>query len=428
MRCFLLLACCLVACQPAYAVLDAGAGDVAVLAGAKARIEKIRKADATVTILNSRGKPVPFVSVHVEQVRHSFLFGCAALSLLKHPDPAREAEYQKRFQDLFNFATVLTYWQDIDPAPDRENLDFLTAQARRLKAMDIRIKGHPLFLAGACPSWVPTDPDAARAFCRKRMEALVSHFRSTIDMWDVVGDATTAAGAQNGLGAWARQAGPVALTADALRWARGANPAATLLYNDYKLDADYTNLVQGVQKSGAPLDMLGLEAHMIGSEWPLEKVWNTAETFSVTGRPIHFSEVTVLSDDPTADHGKSWPTTPAGEQRQADYVEKLYTVLFSHPNVEAIGWWNFVDGDWDRNPAGFLRADLTPKPVYDRLHTLIKRTWWTTLDVKTARDGTAKFRGFTGRYRIQIRTPRGLTVREAEVARNKSNHIVILIP
>src|SRR5204862_299680 len=84
-------------------------------------------------------------------------------------------------------------------------------------------------------------------------------------------------------------------------------------------------------------------------------VWETAETFARLKRPLHFSEVTVLSDDPRADHSRAWPSTPEGEQRQAEYVEKFYTLLFSHPSVDGIGWWNFVDGDWDRNPVRLLQ-------------------------------------------------------------------------
>src|ERR1051325_2386886 len=81
------------------------AGDTRLLAGADARIEQYRKANATVKVLNQSGEPIPDARVHVEQLRHSFLFGCAAISLLKHSDPAQEEAYQKRFGDLFNFAT-----------------------------------------------------------------------------------------------------------------------------------------------------------------------------------------------------------------------------------------------------------------------------------------------------------------------------------
>jgi endo-1,4-beta-xylanase len=142
-------------------------------------------------------------------------------------------------------------------------------------------------------------------------------------------------------------------------------------------------------------------------------------------RPLHFSEITVLSDDPEADHSKAWPTTPEGEQRQAEYVEKLYTLLFSHPAVQAIAWWNFVDGDWDRNPGGLLRADLTPKPAYERLQKLIKERWWTQEDLRTDSKGTVKLRGFRGRYRIRVRTSQGEATQEADVRQGRKNQFKV---
>lgn len=390
------------------------------LIGADARIDRYRKADAIIEVTDRKGRRIPNAHVKVEQLNHDFLFGCAALSLLHYPDKSKEESYERQFGELFNFATVLTYWHETDPAPDKQNLDYLTAQVLRLNEMGITVKGHPLYLAGACPKWVPNDADITRELTKKRIENLAKLYKGKIQVWDVVGDVTTASGAQNGLGAWARQAGPVRLTTDALTWADKANPAALLLYNDYKLDADYTGLVDGLKKSHAPVGALGLEAHMIGSEWSLEKVWQTAETFSKSGIPLHFSEITVLSDDPKTDHSKFWPSTPEGEQRQADYVEKLYTVLFSHPAVHAIAWWNFVDGDWDRNPGGLLRADLTPKPVYNRLRKLIRGKWWTEAKLVTDYAGTARFRGFTGRYRFTLETSMGIVIMESALRRDKN--------
>ena len=423
----LILALTLAGFRSAFAAGQPASADTA-LAGADARIERIRKADFRIVVQDARGRPVRNAAVEARQTNHVFLFGCAALSLTKHGDAAKEALYQKRFGELFNYATVLTYWQDTEPESGKTNYDLLSRQAHRLKEMGIRVKGHPLILAGACPRWAPADPDAARDLTRARIHAMVKRFKSEIDVWDVVGDATTARGAQNGLGAWARKAGAGPFTAGAFHWAREANPFALLVYNDYKLDSDFTGLIEEIEKAGAPVDVLGLEAHMIGSEWPLQKVWDTAETFGRLKRPLHFSEVTVLSDDPRADHSRAWPTTAEGEQRQADYVEKFYTLLFSHPAVEGIGWWNFVDGDWDRNPGGLLRSDLTTKPSYDRLVALIRHKWHTDATLKTGRDGAASFRAFAGRYHITVRTGGKVTEAEADVLRGRANRIVVRQP
>src|SRR2546430_8011767 len=109
---------------------DATAAD-SPLVGAEGRIDRIRKADVTILVVDRNGKPIPNVQVKIEQIRHDFLFGCAALSLLHHPDTGREETYQRRFGDLFNFATVLTYWHDTEPEQGMPNLDRLSAQVQR---------------------------------------------------------------------------------------------------------------------------------------------------------------------------------------------------------------------------------------------------------------------------------------------------------
>ncbi len=397
----------------------------ALLAGADERIERLRKTDATVVVQDADGRTISGVAVDADQTQHAFLFGCAALSLLKHAEPAQERLYQERFGDLFNLATMLTYWHVTEPERGRMDVAPLIAQVQRLKAMGIRIKGHPLVLAQASPGWAPTDVATTRDLTRRWIGDMVGRFAGEIDMWDVVGDATTAAGAGSGLAAWAREAGPAPFTADALRWTREASASALLLYNDYQLDEDFTRLIEDLHAARAPLDVLGLEAHMIGSEWPLEKVWQTAETFARLAHPLHFTEVTVLSDDADADHAQSWPTTAAGEQRQADYVEQFYRLLFSHPAVESIGWWNLVDGDWDRHPGGLLRADLSPKPAYERLLRLIRGVWHTRAAMTTGPDGTAAFRGFAGRYRVTVRRGTQSTTLDCDLVAGRGNRVVV---
>jgi GH35 family endo-1,4-beta-xylanase len=184
-------------------------------------------------------------------------------------------------------------------------------------------------------------------------------------------------------------------------------------------------LIQDVGRLGGPIDVLGLEAHMTNGDWPLERLWDHCETFGKHGKPLHWSELTVLSDDPNADHKQSWPSTPEGERRQAEYVEKLYTLLFSHPAVHGIMWWNFVDGDWDRIPGGQLRCDLTPKPAYDRLNKLVNDTWRTSLSLLTNANGEVRFRGFAGNYKITVVTDKGSASGALEVSRANPNRLSV---
>ena len=54
-----------------------------------------------------------------------------------------------------------------------------------------------------------------------------------------------------------------------------------------------------------------------------------------------------------------------------------------------------------------LRADLTPKPVYQSLKRLIHQQWRTVADGKTDAQGHFQFRGFHGQYRLVVQGPKG---------------------
>ena len=72
------------------------------------------------------------------------------------------------------------------------------------------------------------------------------------------------------------------------------------------------------------------------------------------------------------------PSTPEGEARQADDIERHYRSLFGHPAVESITYWGFTDaGAWLGAPSGLVRVDGSPKPSYGVLDRLIRDAWWT---------------------------------------------------
>ncbi|HEV7623474.1 MAG TPA: 1,4-beta-xylanase, partial [Amnibacterium sp.] len=98
-----------------------------------------------------------------------------------------------------------------------------------------------------------------------------------------------------------------------------------------------------------------------------------------------------------------WPTTPEGEARQADEIERHYRSLFGHPAVESITYWGFTDaGSWLGAPVGFVRADGSRKPSYDVLDRLVNGEWRlppTTL--RTNGSGRTTVRGPLGGYTVR---------------------------
>ncbi len=373
-----------------------------LMSTADQRIETIRKSRMTITVRDAKGKSVKGALIHIQQYNHAFLFGCNIFPLFSYKGDQHDT-YAKEFSALLNYATLAFYWGGYEPSKNAYAMAESNNKsiARWCAQHGIATKGHPLVWHEVFPTWVPGDPDETRVLLQKRVTDIISGFKGLIDCWDVVNEATVSTSYDNGVGHLIKRDGALKVVGDALDWAHKANPKAILLYNDYNIGADMDKLVTDLIAAGKPLGAIGIQSHMHAGEWTLDRVWNVCEQFGRFGIPVHFTELTVLSGE----HGwekKPWPSTPQGEAAQAEYVGKLYTLLFSHPAVQAITWWDFMDGGWQGAPAGLVRADLTPKPAYDKLMHLIKGKWWTKADLRTDPKGVCSLRAFYGDYQVVV--------------------------
>ena len=384
------------------------------------RIEKYRMGSAALRLLGPNGKSLKSgLAVKIEQKQHKFLFGCNIFKLNRCRTADDNAAYAERFAALLNFATLPFYWWNYERRQGQPDDARTEEIVRWCKAQIITTKGHPLAWNYAQPPWLPKNPDSAMRLQLKRVERCVRRFKNEIDIWDVVNEAThydrpgckerapilTEAIGKMGVGAYVRES---------FKRARKANPKATLLINDYRTDPSYAEKVisQLIDDSGQPLyDVIGIQSHMHGGYWGAQKAWEVCERFARFGKPLHFTETTLVSGEQgwelrqkRKDPNFRWLSTSEGEKRQAGQVAEFYRVLFSHPAVEAITWWDFTDQNaWQRAPAGLVGDDMSPKPAYEQLERLIKGKWWTKTETKVAAGGQARFRGFLGQYEVAVR-------------------------
>ena len=380
-------------------------------AAIEARIRQHRQADLIVRVTGADGRPVRDAKVSVEQTRHAFLFGCNAFLIDPSVQDPWQRDYQARFAALLNYATLPFYWGTFERAPGQKAEAKLEAMARWCAERGIAAKGHPLCWHQVWPRWAPRTADETLPLLRGRVEELIPRFKPWIAYWDVWNEATSAVHHKDtGLGAWVIRDGPAEPVRQALGWARAASRdgGRTLLYNDYDVGPACVRLLETLAASHALPDAIGIQSHMHGGAWSPTRTWSVTERFAKFGRPLHYTEVTLLSGDGKPREGEhhrpgEWPTVPEGEAKQADDVEAFYRLLFSHPSVEAITWWDFSDrGAWKGAPAGFLRADMSPKPAYDRLLKLIRGEWWTRTAAATDSTGTLRLRAFRGTHRITV--------------------------
>ena len=388
----------------------------AILSEAEGRIREHRTAEAQLSFVDRVGKPLPSLAAEVRLVRHEFKLGANAFRVGAIEDAGPQKAYNERFAALLNYATLPFYWGGYEPEKDKTQEARLDAMAAWCKQHHIAAKGHPLVWHEVFPKWAEALDDK-EVFRRQeeRVKQIVYRFQGRIDIWDVVNEATVSERFSNAVGRWMKERGAAKCVADALRWADGSNPKATLLYNDFNVSPAFEKLVEDLLQQGAPVKTIGIQSHMHKGVWPIERVWEVCETYARFKLPIHFTEATVLSgdlkkpdDNDWHKRHDDWHSTPEGEKAQLEYGQQFYTVLFSHPAVEAVTWWDFSDnGSWQGAPAGFIRKDMTPKPLYEWLMDAFHKRWATDLRVTANPSGVATARCFFGEHEVRAALPSG---------------------
>ncbi len=378
---------------------------------ARDRILKHRRSQVRLILRTRDGRPLPNAKVRLSQVRHRFLFGCNIFLWGRVGQHDLEEAYRERFASVFNYATLPFYWAFYEPQKGRPIYDETDRVVEWCQRHEITCKGHPLVWdhQASSPQWLPDDVEEVRSLSLKRVREIVHRFQGRIDIWDVVNEPTDLTRFPTTMNRLARKMGAVPFTIESLKTARQASGQAILLVNDYRTDDAYYAILVSLKQNGAPFDAVGIQSHMHGGVWPTDRIWAVCEQFARLGLPLHFTETTILSGKRAGDQWEE--STKEGEEWQAGETERFYTVLFSHPAVFAITWWDFADrGAWMGAPAGWLRKDLSPKPVYEKMRELIRRQWWSSVEGHTGPDGTMDAALFKGHYEVTIRIDSGQVV------------------
>ncbi|MBN2658255.1 MAG: endo-1,4-beta-xylanase [Spirochaetales bacterium] len=373
--------------------------------------------------LTRGGRPVTGCAVRIGQKNHKFQFGSNwqddiirfAGKELDGPAGEKAEILTNLYLDLFNQVTLPFYWANFEPEQGRPGTENMKKLASWYRSHDIALKGHPLCWHTLAPNWLldMTNEEILRTQI-DRIKRDVSDFAGIVDTWDVVNEAVIMPifdKYDNGLTRLCKEKGRIELLKIMFETARKTNPRARFLINDFDTSPAYDILVEGCLEAGIEIDVIGIQSHMHQGYWGVEKTERILERFERFGLPIHFTENTIISGDLMPPEIKDlndfqvtdWPSTPEGEERQAEEVVTHIKTLLSHPLVESITWWDIKDGAWLNAPSGLIRRDNTPKPSYHALKDLFKGEWWLKpAEFVSDSKGEIEVKGFLGEYELEF--------------------------
>ena len=400
--------------NPPGGLLLGAAGDEVSLEWARKSIETLRKGTARIRVVDRDSNPLAGVRIQARHVRHEFLFGVNLVAFRSFSDPDLAVRFENYVAKLFNLAVIPFYWGIVEP--DRNGVRFERLEAMTTWALKHRlvVKGHPLLWATpglGWPAWMDRPPSGSRQL--EHVRAVLSRYGERVRQWDVVNEPTHFSG--------------IDLPA-VYRLVRQIVPSAHLIVNDFGGFLDprqrlYALLARALA-DGLPFDGIGLQAHEPPNRgFPLPEVRSTLDRFAVLGKGLHLSELAFGSNGRSID-GSRWRGVWS-EEEQAAYVEDFYRVAFAHPAVESVVWWVVVPDKW-RPGAELLRADMTPKPVYERLERLINVEWRSGVGgAVTDGAGEARFRGFFGWYELSLSKENTQRVQEFHLHRGGENVVTV---
>ena len=352
------------------------------------RIERIRKEDLTVRVVDANDRAVAGAKVSVKQLRHGFRFGTAlgAARLVDKANPDN-LRFQQEVERLFNTVTFENDLKYVCMSDSR--LATVDAAIEWLKARDIEVRGHCLLwgaykhLHGSVKQLRGTE---LREACEAHVREYAKRMAGRLYLWDVVNEAGSNVELWDDIG-WDAFAG-------SFRWAREADPNVRLCYNDYGIVDENPSYREKVAKrikrlldGGAPVEVLGIQAHMRVPLTPIHRVLEILDEWADFGLPLEITELDLGCFD---------------DDMHGSYVRDFMLAAFSHPKVESIIMWGFWEGSHWRAKDGAMMFshDWTKRPAQLAYEGLILNQWWTNWTGQTSAQGIAQLRAFHGRHQV----------------------------
>lgn len=397
-------------------------------------IEKHRKGDATVILKSKDGNLLKNTDVLIKQTSHAFKYGANIFMLDELETEEKNNKYKEIMAEFGNMVTLPFYWDALEPEKGNTRYSKDSKKIYRRPPIDlimefcqkqnIEPREHALAYDHFFPVWLKdSSVEEVKEILENRFREIADRYKDKIPTIEVTNEMFW----QTGHTSFYKEP-------DFVQWcfktAEKYFPKNQLVINEYthacwlkRDEQSYPNIIENTLKSGARIDAIGMQYHMFFKSadeynetrqfYSPEQLYKQMDLYSQFGKPLQITEVTIPA--------YSW--NDEDESVQAEIIENLYKIWFSHENVEQIIYWNMIDGYAhvaDATPekisetqgnmsvgenyfhGGLLRFDMTPKPAYYTIKNLFEKVWHTEEILKTNEIGTVNFKGFFGNYEITV--------------------------
>ena len=310
-----------------------------------------------------------------EAFANDFLIGAALNRRQFFEEDASGTEIVRTHFNSITSENVLK-WALVHPEPARYDFKASDRFVEFGEKHGMFIVGHTLVWHKQTPGWVfedekkqPLDREALLKRLRDHIFTVVGRYKGRIKGWDVVNEALNQDGTMR-QSPWFKIIGEDYLV-KAFQFAREADPAAELYYNDYDLElpakrAAAVELIKKLKAAGVSISGVGSQNHSL-MEWPsAAEVDATITAFANLGVKVHITELDVdvlpRTTKPGADYAVDVKVTPqlnpyvqglpdATQTALAKRYAELFEVYRKHRDgIERVTFWGVADGDsWLNN-------------------------------------------------------------------------------
>jgi len=377
-------------------------------------IEKHRKGDLTIEIRDADGKAVYDLQYQLELTRHAFHFG-AGLGFFVEPPKKPDYDFipivvkevdKKHFLEVFNFS-IIPYtgkWFYLEAEEGKRFYDDVDAYVNWCFENKIGIEYH--FVTGYPPKWLESRPQEERQRqLLKHSNELIDRYGGKINHWQVVNEKRLLT----------ESVAAFKLFRQRLPDAKLAISDCARFYSPHQAgsQARFDDLTRGLKEirwlkeQGIELDYFGFHGHRPFGLWAdFRASYEALDAFEKEGIRIHITEFgihEVHKIEGDVREGQ-W-----NADLQARYYEMIYSVMFSHPVVDAINLWEMSANTW-MTGCGLVDKDGQPKPNFYALRDLIHKKWYTSKKGVLPLNGKINCRAFYGNYLLRVELENGKTI------------------